>query len=414
MTTKAKWGDDVKVGEVENEVFLAALVNAEIVTEGSKLPGDEGAVLKLARKLRDHYVAQAAEKLGVTPAKILSEDRTPAIEEALGECDQCGGVSTFDLPMCPYCGDADTSGAPAPAAKKDEKTKKPAAVPAAIEKAPADAASRWHDPKLEANTIEKVDPASEKKLDKAVAHIQELKTNFHECHWKLGQAIRDIHAKELWKFRTKEARVAYADFDAFCRAELGFSRATAYRFMDVAAEFTAKQVSEIGPTKLTHLLGLEEGKKKELIARAEGGASEREIAKEAKEARGATPRETGRSSPKLAASAASPEKRQKLSSAAKDRANTNAAKKGAAVMKSEGRVTIAQIEGKKTIKLYAKPATGKRGVSDLANLRRARKVNDMPFGFFDLANGVRQWVEVRANAAGELELVIETRRHEEA
>lgn len=233
---------------------------------------------------------------------------------------------------------------------------------------------------------------SAKDLDKAVADLQKLKGNAAESYWELGKKLLEINEKQLWKLRVDEkGKAKYKGFDAFVFAECGMSVQHAYNAIEVAKNYDdPKEVRELGTTKALLLLKAAPEDRPKLKEKAKAGATTREIKKDAQKSR---------------ALKGSGKKSQQAKAGAKGAAST--AKKKAAVA---DKVSIANIEGSKTIKLFKRPDS-LRGL-DWAQLARAKKLADVPFGKHELANGVVQYFSV-LEKDGELVLKIETRRQTE-
>ncbi len=363
---------------------------------------------------------------GVSPlgmATLLSEHFERSVSKNdLVTCDVCNGDSDPGLDLCPYCGieeadvaiattapsaaSAPTNGA-TPAVNTETKeeavmqtetiangkstngkakgeakkaAKKGAAKPAKVgqQELPATEALVT---RSAAGTL-----AAAPELDRAVTRVKELKGAAAVGYWALGAYIKvEIFEKQLWKQRTDAAgKVAYktGGFEAFVRTELGMTVQNAYKLMDVAAHFDEEQVRKFGTSKLALVLRAPKEDQDRILAGIESGALKGVNAgtlkgevNKARAAKGETRRETGR-------------------------------KPTPAGKKPKMKITIASLEGRKKIELFVKPE--KR--SD--DPKRAKRIGDHPVGTLELENGVIQHFTLQANAAGELELIIVTKRVE--
>lgn len=256
-------------------------------------------------------------------------------KDDLLKCEKCGGLSSEKFDSCPYCGEGGvkevpasndaalaTNGAsngaakvidvpgetvsdgPAPAASSSKKgskakpkaakaAKAPKAKPAAAKKGgskgtkPAGSAALAKAPNAQSREL-----LQEHDLDEAVARILELKAASAMSLWELGQKVREVYERELWLQRTNESgKPRYKRFQNFCESELGLKRTTAYALMEVAKEFDAKTLAEVGIKKLSLIVGLPPEQREPLLNRARNGASARTLASEASTARGNESRE---------------------------------------------------------------------------------------------------------------------------
>jgi hypothetical protein len=216
-----------------------------------------------------------------------------------------------------------------------------------------------------------------KELDKKVAEIRQYGSDFRSKYWHVGNAIKEIADKKLWNQRLdEEAKPTYKSFDQFVKAELGMSSGAAYAAMDVAKDFTESQVREIGSYKASLILSAPKEDQAALLDEAKKGKSGRKLkaaVKAKRAAKGVTKRETGR----------------KVMPAG------NAGK-----VRLADKITIASIEGSKVVDLYV---TGDA-------TKRARTIDDKPYGVEQLENDVVRYYSVSATPGGDLRIRIVTKR----
>lgn len=227
-------------------------------------------------------------------------------------------------------------------------------------------------------------------LDKAVADIVKLKAMAGLSYWHLGQKILEIYTDQLWKLREEDGKPRYKGWEAFVHAEFKMTPMNANNLMDTAKVYNEAQVRAFGYSKLALTLKAAPEDRQEIVEQIEKGASKRQIEAKVQESR----KRTGHK--------ATGEGR---TNKAKSKAGT--ASKGAA---RKEKISVANIEGRKTIKLFAKPDS-MRGVDVMELTKRAKRLADIPFGWFELTNGVTQYFTV-GEVNGELTLTVETRRAE--
>ncbi len=87
-------------------------------------------------------------------------------------------------------------------------------------------------------------------LDKRIDEIRALSGQTAISAWKIGKHLFEINEKQLYKEKECET------FEAFCKENLGYSRATAYNFMRIAQRFDLEQAKKLG---LFHLIALSSG-----------------------------------------------------------------------------------------------------------------------------------------------------------
>lgn len=84
--------------------------------------------------------------------------------------------------------------------------------------------------------------------DSLIAEIRRLQFEVGENLWRMGRYLARLREREDW-WKPK-----YERWDAFTRAELNLTGGYAYKLIDVAKNFTEKQVRECGATKLVRIL----------------------------------------------------------------------------------------------------------------------------------------------------------------
>jgi len=249
--------------------------------------------------------------------------------------------------------------------------------------------------KKKSAAIAKTTPADGSKLtardlDKAIADVQRLKAESVVSYFELGQKIRDINTEQLWKLRKDdEGKQRYKSFDAFVHHELKMSPQHAYNAIDCAKNYgSAEEIRELGGTsKAVLILKAAPEDREKLKEKAKAGATKRELAKDVAKSR---------------EKHGSPKKGQQA------KAGTKSAAKKTAAAKTE-KITVANIEGSRTIKLYKKPESMK-GITWPPE-KRAKSIDDQPFGRLELQPGVVQYFSV-LNKDGEWVLNVQTRREE--
>lgn len=223
-------------------------------------------------------------------------------------------------------------------------------------------------------------------LNKAVAEVHALKGKGAGLIWELGVKVREIHDGQLWKARVGEdGTTAYKHWNAFCIAELGMTPTHAYSAMDVSKAFTRAHVEKWGISKLSLILKAPEEDQPRLLEES-AKHGKRQLADKVTKLRkekGKGKRDTGRKP--------MPDGKARAPKAGKDAI-----------------AVAALLDKNNTVLLWARPE--KRGEEPT---KRAKKLGDTPVGWFDLANGVRQFFAVGQTTAGELVLKINFKRVDE-
>lgn len=375
-------------------------------------------------RLSEAAVSDALAHYDIHPSKdVRFEGRVELLVEHFREhvsdadeavCHTCGGTSDVNYPAgCPFCGEndeqpstiepelaeEDAGGGPEPEPEPPAEEDATDITPAALEapKAPAEEPKQVRQTrrKPKAVTAEQVEIAKakaapetraiEKKapggamtvavLDAQVKAIKQIDTRMRGATWEMACGLKEIAEQQSWKLRKDEAgKVAYSTFEEFANQELDITREYANLYMRVAARCTQAEVVAYGITKIREALNAPPRKQEEAFRMLQEGKTRREIARAMK-----------------------PESRDEDIKKRRRPAGEKAP------AKSSG-MTVAVVEGAKTVKLYCKAA--KKG-EDRA---RAKRLADEPYGWLDLENDVRLWFTIGTNAAGELQLRVETKR----
>lgn len=351
---------------------------------------------------------KAPPKTAVGMAAALRKLFTAKVEdkEDLLDCTNCGGSSTADYPICPYCGDQEIVDAtqvleasgetvsetvePSP---KPKKAPKAAAAPAAPKLTALQGGKAAKAPKAPrvagAAPALALDPVVE--LDAAVARVLDFKARTAESMWDLGHEIRIIYEQNLWMRRLRpDGEKLYTQFNKFCEDELGMSKTTAYALMDVSAAFSKDQIRAYGLQKLKLVLQLPEAIRQQLLN------EDRE-----------KPGTVGDMREKVAAlggeGAAGDGDDEQLGSELADEAAAAADRNSNADTEPVTAVVRISREPLVLTMLKSNPGKGKK--------RPAAAIADDPWCELELENGVVQRFSVRLNPDKQLlELRIETRR----
>ncbi len=303
-------------------------------------------------------------------ARALVEHFTKLKPKKLADCDRCGGISDELLDVCPFCGDRDEDleDRAVPATLAGAPPKGLVELKALVELNRKDPGKKAALVPLKALPVVTVVVGREKDLDAAVARVRKLQVAGIVCQWQLGREIKAIHESELWMARSAEGKgkkgQRYKAFDQFVRAELAMTAANAFSLAKVAAEFSEEQVREIGPSKLALVLQAPKEARKALIKKAKT-KKRAELRDEVKKVN----KEAGRG------------------------------------RERKPKVTAVQLDERVVIDLFCRPAKGQEP-------RRAKKLDDEPWGTHELANGVKQVFRVKMSPKG-LQVVVVSKRIEE-
>lgn len=388
-------------------------------------------------KLRENYVAI----VGSEPPKELEgcvrslekhvEKHVP--EKCRVQCDVCGGWSDEGLSACPYCNDEGppANAAPPPAesgvievpaevvkdetaidataieaggvtleepkkgkGKKDKKT----AAEVAETKAPKPMPEL---PKPSAPLVNvPLAPvvANEKELDAALERYRKASESTANSLYLMGVEIAKIH-DHLWQQRLEGGKPKYKSWSQFVATELAISVPYANRLKQVAEKFTMDHFEKYGAKALMVMAAAPKEDHAQLMAKADEGATTRELdveVRKIREAKGITVVDE----PKEGASAKGKRQTQKATEAA---AAARAKKESAAIT-----IGLKAETGK--VKLFAKPLSEKLPHQ---KAERARTLDEQPYGKIEGINGVTLFLAVQVTPAGELEIRYTAKREDE-
>ena len=401
-------------------------------------------------KLSEAAVDAALGKLEIVPAKgmklagrveLLGEHFKTLPVARLADCDVCGAPSDIALDCCPFCGeggtnaaaevgdppDADESAGAEPPAEYAEEEPSAAAPPAPApvemthpttaqplvdkraakaardaEKATGKAAAK--EAKAAAKLVktppkqdevgaavtqivpkESAALAGVQQLDADVAEVIRLNRGVCAGSWLLAQKVSEISESQRWKLRLDEqGKVKYRTFEDFARVELQMAPNYARDMQKIYVRFTQDVFEKIGPSKLRLVLQAPADQQEEVLEKIKDSVT-----------------------PKRALAAEVQERRAKAGLKTSRGEKTKAPEKKPAAEQEKGKLTVAAIIGRQTVKLFKKPE--KKG----EETSRAKRLADRPYGHIDLGNDTRCWIEVTADAAGELVLKLDIRRIEE-
>ena len=220
----------------------------------------------------DAPLKTAVEKLQVF---YLEQRASKGVEMAL--CDRCNFIGPSELDACPACGepnaDAESSrmgggSSEADSAGDIERRETSLAVVSGGGKsmiaAPPPAAVVVHSGKA----------PTEDDLEAAVGRIQGFKRTFATNSWDIGHELNRLEAETpdrpaLWRLRKDEgdpSKPAYDTFQAFLRAEIGFSSRMAKGLQYIARAYTKDQVVLSGSGKIEVVLAAPVAEQKRLLA----------------------------------------------------------------------------------------------------------------------------------------------------
>lgn len=186
-------------------------------------------------------------------------------EDELVRCPVCNndgpenGPDGEPLANCPYCNaqftDAPAAEAPAKDKPKTKKAKKGTKV--AKKKGAA------KEPKEEYIAT----PEQKEELASVVTEIDELRANMNLHAYDIGVKLADINDRGLWK------GLGYDSFFAYCKQELDFSRASAYKYMLCSREFDRDTFQALGVKKGELIASAPDRHRKKLLTAAKKGES---------------------------------------------------------------------------------------------------------------------------------------------
>jgi len=211
------------------------------------------AATTLGLKLPKGDPSVAAEAIRVHMRENYEDDK-------LAVCGICGYEAEETFDPCPYCGTDLGDPKEAKPKTKKPKTKKPKTKKPKTKK-----------PKKKAvKAIAKPDPKAIADCDERIAKIKSFKKNIAEEAYSIGVEIKEIHDKNLWKAK------GHKSFNAFCVAELDYTRVMAYKYMAMAG-FKKEDAVLLGPSKADMITQAPKGKKAKLMVMAREGKSRVEM-----------------------------------------------------------------------------------------------------------------------------------------
>jgi len=187
-------------------------------------------------------------------------------EEELAKCPVCTNMGPENdkdgnvIPSCPYCGAKFTD---APSVDEPKPTKATKKTKGRVAK------------KRGTETEEKEEyiatPEQKEELAEHVEKISELRQNVAQNTYDLGGELNQINDKGLWR------GLGYGSFFEYCKAELDFSRASAYKYMLVSREFDRETFLVVGVKKGELIAGAPERHQKKLLNAAKKGKTFSEL-----------------------------------------------------------------------------------------------------------------------------------------
>lgn len=383
--------------------------NIEMATTKVKKAGRVNMITQIKLDFVDgKYIDAAAEELGLKldgpiEARMVQlwghfSENTPSVKQSI--CAQCNGLSDVDLEECPYCGsdvalDEEAEAVAKVALLAGSKAKPRIEVPTPKKESPPMNTTIEKSEKKMTNGIAKA-TRTEDDVDAVVREVQRLKSAGAVALWKLGHYLaNEIQKTQVWKLRSEDGKPRYKTFDAFVLAELGMTPQGAYKLMGLSENFEEAQVRAFGTSKLSLLLEAPKDERPKIQKRMEDGELTTKRAVE-KEVRKANRKIEG-----------TPEAKERLARSGR-RVGVSVGKQKTAEVKQ---ITIAKILGSETIKAYKKPANPRS--FDTKDLVRAKKFADQAWGVLELANEVKMYITLVANAAGEWSFKTTTVRNED-
>lgn len=237
-------------------------------------------------RVDEDVLSRYVKKIGLKPKDGSVREMVVALSDHFADLEGtltcagdtgCGGVSSSDLPECPYCGAADGTApsgevaAEAPAEGGEEMRVAPG------ESIGAAKARRKAAPKKKASNKRKDQPTAlapvattevitVRELDKAVRDIRKLETEGAMAVWRIGRVMLDVHNRGVFATRRDEhGKQSYRHFSAWVMAETSFTSRYAYELMSLAEKYTEETVCELGPTKLRVIARVPDDVKRETL-----------------------------------------------------------------------------------------------------------------------------------------------------
>lgn len=316
------------------------------------------------------------------------DDELPEDQRRLGDCTVCNGVSQLSRPACPYCGTAEEQPSPvAPVANPPPKSAK-----AAKSKVPEKPAAKAVVKVADAGKITK------KNVEEIVGierRIKGLLADSVESMWTLGRELGSVLKGGQWKYRLgDDDKPAFKAFGDWVHETFGITPQYARQLVAVSEAYTAKQVREVGVKKLAIALRLPEEARAELVEKAAGGATVREVEAEVQRLAPGATREP------VASGAATA--RPGVSAANARRAAEGAAKPSYVPKENEVTAVLA-------LRRYELPMFARAKSAETSAPVRAKTISSNPTAVLEIENGVRVIGKVVEDADG-LILVLEFER----
>lgn len=197
------------------------------------------------------------------------DNKKPEAERELGDCTVCNGVSQLKRPACPYCGTAEEQPSPvAPVANPPPKSAKEAKAKTADK--PKATIAKASDGKISKKNVDEINGIERR--------IKGLLADSVESHWTVGRELGSVLKGGQWKYRADdEGKPAFKAFGDWVHETFGITPQYARQLVAVSEAYTVKQVREIGVKKLAISLRLPEEVRAEVVAKAAGGATVKEV-----------------------------------------------------------------------------------------------------------------------------------------
>lgn len=387
-------------------------------------------------KLRENYVSivgdQAPAELEACIRGLEKHVEKHVPEKCRVQCDVCGGWSDEGLDSCPYCADEGPPANVVPPAEsgvievpaevvKDETAIDATAIEAGGVSLATEEPKGKKGKKSKAEIAESKAPrpmpetpkpsaplvnvplapviANEKELDAALARYRAASESTANSLYLMGIEIAKIH-DHLWQQRLEGGKPKYKSWSQFVATELAISVPYANRLKLVTEKFTADHFEKYGAKALMVMSAAPKEDHAALMAKADEGATTRELDAEVKkirEAKGITVVDE----PKDTASGKGKRQTQKA---------TEAAQAAAKARKESAAVTIGLKAETGKVKLFAKPLDTK---NPHVKAERARSLDDAPYGKIEGINGVTLFLAVQVTPAGDLEIRYTAKREDE-
>lgn len=320
--------------------------------------------------------------------------KLPEEERKLGDCTICNGASQLSRPACPYCGTAEEQPSPvAPVANPKPKSQKAQAKP---DKPKPAALAKAGDGKISKKNLDEINGIERR--------IRGLFADSVEGQWTVGRELASVLKGGQWKYRVGEdgKSPAFKSFGDWVHETFGITPQYARQLVAVSEAYTVKQVREIGVKKLAITLRLPEEARAELVEKAAGGATVREVEAEVQRiAPGATREPVANGSPNARPGAA-----QQAAAGGRARAAKNEAAKPTRTPKPN-EVTAVLALGRYELPMFARAKS-----AETDEPVRAKAINAGPTAVLEIENSVRIVGKVVEDETG-LILVLEFERMKE-